>query len=205
MAIQHDPDTMLQVVGRFSEIDSESAREYFNLGPDTSGWSIDNAKLDLQKTGIKQENVVPILYRPFDFRWTYFTAKSSGFLGRPRAEIMYHFNIPLLINGFGRGGLEEVRFIRENDIIEIGAERLHVIETPGHTTNDIMLIDYNNMLVFTGDTLLKGRLPRQLQNYNKLMTSIRKILNYPKITDNFKIYPGHGSHSTIGDEKLRYY
>ncbi|MHA2474404.1 MAG: MBL fold metallo-hydrolase, partial [Promethearchaeota archaeon] len=89
-------------------------------------------------------------------------------------------------------------------IIEIGAERLHVIETPGHTQNDIMLIDYNNKLIFTGDTLLRGRIPRQLINYSVLIESSRKILYYQNISDEFKIYPGHGGPSTIGKEKLRF-
>jgi len=119
-------------------------------------------------------------------------------------DIMDYFTIPLLIMNFGRRKVENVHFIKENNVIEIGAERLHVIETPGHTRNDIMLIDYKNMLIFTGDTLLRGRIPRQLTNYNNLMASIRKILYYPNISDEFKIYPGHGGHSTIGIERLRY-
>ncbi len=119
-------------------------------------------------------------------------------------DIMDYFNIPLLINNFGIKKVENVHFIKQNDVIEIGREHLHVIETPGHTTNDIMLIDYKNKLIFTGDTLLRGRIPRQLINYNNLMASIRKILYYPKISDEFKIYPGHGGHSTIGKERLRY-
>ena len=119
-------------------------------------------------------------------------------------DIMDYFNIPLLINGLGKRKVENIDFIKENDVIEIGTERLHVIETPGHTKNDIMLIDYKNMLIFTGDTLLRGRLPRQLTNYNNLMASIRKILFYPKISDEFKIYPGHGGYSTIGKERVRY-
>jgi glyoxylase-like metal-dependent hydrolase (beta-lactamase superfamily II) len=119
-------------------------------------------------------------------------------------DIMGYFNIPLLINNIGMRKAENVKLIKENDIIKIGAECLQVIETPGHTNNDIMLIDYKNMLIFTGDTLLRGRIPRQLTNYENLMASIRKILYYPKITDEFKIYPGHGAHSTIGKERLRY-
>jgi glyoxylase-like metal-dependent hydrolase (beta-lactamase superfamily II) len=110
----------------------------------------------------------------------------------------------LLINGFGKGRLENVNFIRENDVIKIGTEELHVIETPGHTDNDIMLIDYKNRLIFTGDTLLRGRLPRQLVNYKNLMSSISKILYYPQISEEFIIYPGHGGTSTIGEERLNY-
>ena len=135
-------------------------------------------------------------------------------------DIMDYFNIPLLIwFGTNWGRIQNIKrkvenlfkenkimvfFIKENNVIEIGTEHLHVIETPGHTRNDIMLIDYKNMLIFTGDTLLRGRIPRQIANYNNLMASIRKILYYPKISDEFKIYPGHGGHSTIGKERLRY-
>ena len=119
-------------------------------------------------------------------------------------DIMDYFNIPLLINYIGIGIDENITFIKENDIIKIGTEHLHVIETPGHTNKDIMLIDYKNMLIFTGDTLLRGRIPRQLENYDNLMASIRKILYYPKISDEFKIYPGHGAYTTIGEERLNY-
>ncbi|MHA1467392.1 MAG: MBL fold metallo-hydrolase [Promethearchaeota archaeon] len=119
-------------------------------------------------------------------------------------NIMDYFNIPLLINNIGLGKAKNINLIKEDDIIEIGAESLHVIETPGHTNNDIMLIDYTNMLIFTGDTLLRGRIPRQFEDYNNMMASIRKVLFYPKITDEFKIYPGHGAYSTIGKERLNY-
>ena len=119
-------------------------------------------------------------------------------------DIMDYFTIPLLIMNYGRMNADNIVFIKENDVIEIGVENLHVIETPGHTRNDVMLIDYKNRLIFTGDALLRGRIPRQLTNYNNLMDSIRKILYYPKISDEFKIYPGHGGHSTIGKEKLNY-
>lgn len=119
-------------------------------------------------------------------------------------DIMDYFNIPLLINNIGIRKAENITLIKEDDVIEIGSEQLHVIDTPGHTENDIMLIDYKNMLIFTGDTLLKGRNPRQFDNYNILRASIRKVLYYPKISDEFKIYPGHGSYSTIGKERLRY-
>jgi glyoxylase-like metal-dependent hydrolase (beta-lactamase superfamily II) len=119
-------------------------------------------------------------------------------------DIMDYFNIPLLINNIGLGKAENINLIKEDDIIEIGGESLHVIETPGHTNNDIMLIDYKNKLIFTGDTLLKGRIPRQFENYNNMMASIKKVLFYPKISDEFKIYPGHGAYSTIGKERLEY-
>jgi len=119
-------------------------------------------------------------------------------------DLVDDFNIPLLIKNFGMRRDKRIKFIKEDDVIAIGAENIYVIETPGHTRTDVMLIDYNNRLIFTGDALLRGRIPRQLVNYNSLMNSIKKILYYPKISDDFKIYPGHGGHSTIGKEKLEY-
>ena len=46
------------------------------------------AQEDVRASGQSQDRVVQILYRPFDIRYTYYTGHSSGFLCRPRAEVM---------------------------------------------------------------------------------------------------------------------
>jgi len=38
-------------------------------------------------------------------------------------------------------------------------------------------------------------------DFDELIDSIRKIMHYPNITNDFIIYPGHGGKTTIGDEK----
>ncbi len=48
------------------------------------------AQRDLLASGPTKENVVPILYRPFDIRYTYYTGWSRGFLCMPRSEVMRH-------------------------------------------------------------------------------------------------------------------
>ena len=48
------------------------------------------AQDDLQRSGPSNTNIMPILYRPFDTRFTYFTGRSRGFLCYPRAEVMGH-------------------------------------------------------------------------------------------------------------------
>lgn len=118
-------------------------------------------------------------------------------------SLMDFFSIPLLIhpNDFRRHPIEKVKYIQENDVVEIGSEKLHIIDTPGHTSGGLMLISYGNQLIFTGDTLLRRRLPRQLVDFDELITSIKKIMSYNGIIDNFEIYPGHGKKSTIGEEK----
>ncbi|WP_156104094.1 type ISP restriction/modification enzyme, partial [Campylobacter sp. MIT 97-5078] len=76
----------------FLKLDIESARKEFNIGDDSrSSWQIVRAKEDLKKSNNSDKNYIKIAYRPFDYRWTYYTGKSSGFLGRPRFETMQHF------------------------------------------------------------------------------------------------------------------
>ena len=48
------------------------------------------AQEDLCASGPNQEQVVTVLYRPFDIRYSYYTGKSRGFICRPRGEVMSH-------------------------------------------------------------------------------------------------------------------
>lgn len=78
-------------VKRFMELDIESARKEFNLGEDSRDWKVQYAKKELESTGNNPNNYVKIHYRPFDYRWTYYTGKSKGFHCMPRGEVMQHF------------------------------------------------------------------------------------------------------------------
>ncbi len=99
--------------------------------------------------------------------------------------------------------------VGDSDIINIGAIRMMVIHTPGHTTDSIcLLIDDKTLL--TGDTLfvgesgrtdLPGGDPRSLYDsfFNKLL----------KLSDDIVVYPGHDygpkPSSTIGEERRTNY
>ncbi|STQ86353.1 type ISP restriction/modification enzyme [Helicobacter muridarum] len=78
-------------IKRFMELDKESARQEFDLGKDSRDWKIEYAQKELRDTGNNSNNYVKIHYRPFDFRWTYYTGKSKGFHCMPRGEVMQHF------------------------------------------------------------------------------------------------------------------
>ena len=60
------------------------------------------AQQDLRAFGVRRQNVRRILYRPFDWRFTFYTHKSGGFLGRPRYDVMQHMlepgNLALIFN-----------------------------------------------------------------------------------------------------------
>jgi len=64
------------------------------------------AQEDLEATGLKKEFIVPILYRPFDIRYTYYTGRSRGFHCMPRPEVMKNMlkdNIALITSRLTKG------------------------------------------------------------------------------------------------------
>jgi predicted helicase len=92
---------IFQRVERLSLLNAKDAREEFEL-EEEGVWTLANAQADLRQFGISRKNIRRILYRPLDFRFTYYTHKSNGFLGRPRYELMRHMadgrNIGLIFN-----------------------------------------------------------------------------------------------------------
>ena len=77
-------------VRTFSKMEPELARQRYQLGNDARDWKVTMAQEDLLDSGPTREKVVPILYRPFDVRHTYYTGRSRGFICRPRPEVMHH-------------------------------------------------------------------------------------------------------------------
>ncbi|RLC46837.1 MAG: hypothetical protein DRH70_04690, partial [Candidatus Coatesbacteria bacterium] len=88
LAIQFTESEMWNVVRTFAKMEPEKARSRFRLGPDPQDWKVKMAQQDANDGGPHQKLVLPVLYRPFDTRYTYFTGRSRGFICRPRPEIM---------------------------------------------------------------------------------------------------------------------
>jgi len=91
LTIGWSEEAIWERVKDFISLAEETAREKFNLGDDAQDWKVKLAQEDVQKSGPDRKRVVPILYRPFDVRFTYYTGQSRGFICRPRPEVMGHF------------------------------------------------------------------------------------------------------------------
>ena len=77
------------VVREMAEGETEDVRAKYRLR-DVQDWKVAWAQRDLRGSGPSDDKVTPILYRPFDTRYTYYTGESRGFLCRPRADVMGH-------------------------------------------------------------------------------------------------------------------
>ena len=90
LTIHWAPRDAMRLVQDFVSLAPEEARIRYNLGNDTQGWKVHQAQNDLINTGIKDVLIEPILYRPFDTRYTYYTGTSNGFISRPLYDVMRH-------------------------------------------------------------------------------------------------------------------
>ncbi len=110
----------------------------------------------------------------------------AAFMGRDAAVAEYPVNFPL-------AGEESV---------EIAGARFQLRHVPGHSPDSLVLIHEPSRVIFSGDTVMDGGIGRSDfpdGDFDLLVTGITaKILSFP---DDFRIFPGHGSPSTVGDER----
>ena len=90
LTIHWTPEDVWTTVLNFSRLDPELARQAYKLGKDARDWKVRLAQEDLKSGGPDRERIVPILYRLFDVRYTYYTGRSRGFHCMPRPQVMHH-------------------------------------------------------------------------------------------------------------------
>ncbi|MDR2977209.1 MAG: MBL fold metallo-hydrolase [Streptococcaceae bacterium] len=87
--------------------------------------------------------------------------------------------------------------------LKISDFTFEVRATPGHSVGGASIIFRQEKVIFSGDALFKnsiGRTDLPTGNFEQLVNSIKNELF--SLPDDFKVYPGHGEHTTIGEEKV---
>lgn len=80
--------------------------------------------------------------------------------------------------------------------------RFEIVHTPGHSPGSVSLLLPEHKSVFAGDVLFMdsiGRSDLPGGNSDQLRESLLTITRLP---ENYTVYPGHGSKTTVGREKL---
>ncbi|MGI8951138.1 MAG: type ISP restriction/modification enzyme [Chitinophagaceae bacterium] len=86
--IKYTREEVWKTINQFLILPDEKAREAFKLGKDARDWKVHLAKKDLLQSEINFDKIIPISYRPFDIRFTYYTGNSRGFHCMPRSNVM---------------------------------------------------------------------------------------------------------------------
>ncbi len=90
LTIHSTAEAVRSTVADFVSLSESEARQQYRLPRDRRDWQIRLAQEDLSDHPDAEQHIVPINYRPFDTRWTYYTGQSRGFHCMPRPAIMRH-------------------------------------------------------------------------------------------------------------------
>jgi glyoxylase-like metal-dependent hydrolase (beta-lactamase superfamily II) len=130
------------------------------------------------------------------------------------AVLMHQSDLPLYQNlalqaqwlGVETPGVTDVdQFLKEGDSLQCGALSLEVLHTPGHSPGSLSLhMPGEHQRILSGDTLFQGSIGRTDLwggSLDEILRSIRnRLLIFP---DETPVFPGHGSPTTIGEERER--
>ncbi len=93
-------------------------------------------------------------------------------------------------------------YLKENDMVAFGEQKLKIIHVPGHSPGSIVFYNEKEKFAVVGDVLFNGSIGRTDLpggNFDQLIEGIRtKLFTLP---DDTEIYSGHGPKTTIGQEK----
>ena len=94
------------------------------------------------------------------------------------------------------------RWLKQDDEVWVGEERLTVRHCPGHTPGHVIFYSENANIAFVGDVLFRGSIGRTdfpQGDHDTLITSIKEQL-WP-LGNEVVFVPGHGPTSTFGEER----
>jgi hydroxyacylglutathione hydrolase len=91
------------------------------------------------------------------------------------------------------------KHLQDGDVIAVGALRLKVLHTPGHTPGSVCFL--TDRFLIAGDTLFPGGPghTRSPEDFRQILASI--TLKLLVLADDTLIYPGHGEATVLGKEK----
>ena len=168
LAIQWSTDDVWDVVSDVARGHAEDVRSKYRLGKDVCDWKVEWAQEDLRQAGPSRHEIAPILYRPFDTRFTYYTGQSRGFLCRPRAEVMGHMlagqNLALITSRMTKGEVFRHAQVTRN-IAEV------ICMSPKTSNNGFVFPIYLYPGVGKDDLSLFSR-------WRKVRTVVRRIWNW---------------------------
>lgn len=181
LTIHFTPEDVRSTVEDFANLSAEEARSKYQLEKDARDWKVQWAQEDLRSSGLDKKNIVPIAYRPFDIRQTYYTGKTKGFHCMPRGNVMQHM---LIGQNFGLCLSKRKETDGEWDLAFISKDIIT------HHTLSMKEVNYQLPLYLypetsdSSDLLAAASDSKRNPNLNeKIVATIAKKLNLPFVPD----------------------
>lgn len=94
-------------------------------------------------------------------------------------------------------------YLKAEERIKIGEDELEIRLTPGHSPGSISFYSEEGGFIIGGDVLFNGSVGRTDLPGGDMDTLIKSIqTEFFTLTDETKVYPGHGPVTTVGFEKM---
>ncbi len=88
-------ESLLELLKDFSTLEPSELRRKYNISDDSRDWRLEYAIRDVRANADNLEKYIALCqYRPFDYRWTYYTGKSKSFIAYPRGDVFKHMLPP---------------------------------------------------------------------------------------------------------------
>jgi glyoxylase-like metal-dependent hydrolase (beta-lactamase superfamily II) len=91
--------------------------------------------------------------------------------------------------------------LAEGGEIRFGELRLTVLHTPGHTEGSVCLLDGDQRVLFSGDTLFAGGWGRVDLPGGDAEAMVESLIRLGTLEAALRVLPGHGTATTIGRER----
>ncbi len=125
----------------------------------------------------------------------YIYKDEQDFLSSPELSLYSYFNkhMPFNISDL------EVHILEEGTINLLG-HNIEVISTPGHTRGSVCYL-VDNKYLFSGDTLFQCSIGRTDFPTGSTIDLNKSLDKLKRLNDDVRVYPGHGSETSIKFEK----
>ncbi|GAA9490857.1 DNA methyltransferase [Helicobacter pylori] len=88
-------ESLLELLKDFSTLEPSELHRKYDIGDNGRDWRLEYAIRDVRANADNLEKYIVLCqYRPFDYRWTYYTGKSKSFIAYPRGEVFRHMLPP---------------------------------------------------------------------------------------------------------------
>ncbi|MFV2179091.1 MBL fold metallo-hydrolase [Actinomadura sp. LOL_016] len=101
--------------------------------------------------------------------------------------------------------LEPDIWLEDGGVFEIGETQLEIVHTPGHTPGSVCVISEQLGVLFSGDTLHRGRpgsVGGAFDDLRKQLNSIGALLD--PLPRDLQVMPAQGDETTAGEENARW-
>lgn len=120
------------------------------------------------------------------------------------AEMRNRLKVPLMVHSGPHADmttLEADCWLAHGDRVDVGNQRINIYHTPGHTLDQICLMNEAHHIAVVGDTIFDGGPGRtwSAKGFQVTLKTLRNIVL--SWSDETVCYPGHGPSFCLGDKR----